>query len=73
MALIIRLSCDRCEGESLTVTVGTATDARVEAFKHGWYYGAVVSSRTPSTPFEAVDLCPVCMGKNLDYYSEEPF
>jgi hypothetical protein len=61
VALIIRLSCDKCEGESLTVTIGTSTDARVDAFKYGWY----------CTGKE--DLCPVCMGKNPDYYTAEPF
>lgn len=61
MALVIRLSCDQCEGESLTVTVGTATDARVDAFRHGWLFDG------------QVDRCPVCTGKNPDYYTAEPF
>jgi hypothetical protein len=45
----------------LTVTIGTSTDARVDAFKYGWF----------CTGKE--DLCPVCMGKNPDYYTAEPF
>lgn len=61
MALIIQLSCDQCEGSSFTVTIGTPTDARVAGFRDGWLFDG------------QVDRCPFCTGKNLDYYTEEPF
>ena len=73
MALIIRLSCDQCEGESLTVTVGTATDARVAAFRHGWHYVPQLVFGGGENVYPASDLCPVCTGKNPDYYLAEPF
>lgn len=73
MATIIRLSCDRCDGESLLPTFGSVEHARQVHARDGWQHTAVISSRTPSTPFEAVDLCPVCAGTNPDYYQAEPF
>ena len=61
MALVIRLSCDKCNGEASTSTIGTATDARVDRFAEGWFYDG------------EVDLCPVCTGLNPNYWVAEPF
>ena len=61
MALIIRLSCDKCDGEAHVSTIGTATDARVERFAEGWFFNG------------EVDLCPVCTGRDGSYWVAEPF
>jgi hypothetical protein len=61
VALIIRLSCDKCEGEAHTVTIGRPNDARVDRFAEGWFFDG------------QVDLCPVCTGRDGSYWSAEPF
>ena len=61
MALKIRISCDKCGGEAIPFTIGTATDARVERFPEGWFFDG------------EVDLCPVCTGRDGSYWSAEPF
>jgi hypothetical protein len=61
VALMIRISCDKCEGEAHAFTIGTPTDARVERFSEGWFYDG------------AVDLCPVCTGRDSSYWLAEPF
>lgn len=61
MALIIRLSCDKCDGEARASTIGTPTDARVERFHEGWFYDG------------EVDLCPACTGRDGSYWAAEPF
>jgi hypothetical protein len=61
VALVIRLSCDKCDGEAHAFTIGTPTDARVERFPEGWFFDG------------EVDLCPVCTGRNGSYWSAEPF
>lgn len=61
MALEIRLVCDQCDSEALLPIHGTPTDARVAGFRDGWLFDG------------QVDRCPVCTGKNLDYYIAEPF
>lgn len=61
MATTILLSCDKCDGQALYPVTGTATDARVEHFQHGWFFNG------------EHDLCPVCTGKDPDYYIAEPF
>jgi len=65
MSTIIRLQCDKCEGISPLTHYGTPTDARVAEFKHGWFYDIEVG--TPA------DLCPVCNGRDLTYWTAEPF
>jgi hypothetical protein len=50
---------------SLLTHYGTTTDARVAEFKHGWFYDTVDNA--------PADLCPVCTGRNLNYWTEEPF
>ena len=65
MSTIIRLKCDKCEGESPLTHYGTPTDARVNEFKHGWFYDMSES--------EEYDLCPVCTGRDLTYWTAEPF
>jgi len=64
MSLHISLICDKCEAQS-TPRHGTATDARVAEFKNGWFYDVEVG--------EPADLCPVCSGRDLDYWHTEPF
>lgn len=65
MSAIVRLQCDKCNGMSLLTHYGTTTDARVAEFKHGWFYDTVDNA--------PADLCPVCTGRNLNYWTEEPF
>jgi hypothetical protein len=65
MSAIIRLKCDKCEGESPLSHYGTPTDARVSEFKYGWFYDIEVG--------EPADLCPVCTGRDPDYWHSEPF
>lgn len=60
MSLHISLICDKCEAQS-TPRHGTATDARVEEFKNGWFFDG------------DVDLCPVCSGRDPGYWKTEPF
>lgn len=61
MSIDMRLCCDKCGADDLRVyTVATATDARVEGFREGWYY-------------DGTDLCPVCSGRKPGYFDEEPF
>lgn len=65
MTAIVRLKCDKCEGESPLTHFGTPTDARVNEWRNGWFYdieGGVTA-----------DLCPVCTGRNPDYWTAEPF
>lgn len=61
MATIIRLSCDKCDGEARAFTIGTPTDARVDRFPEGWFYDGTV------------DLCPACTGRDATYWVAEPF
>jgi hypothetical protein len=65
MSAIVRLQCDKCNGMSLLTHYGTVTDARVVEFKHGWFYDKLHG--------EPADLCPVCTGRNPNYWTEEPF
>lgn len=65
MTTIIRLKCDKCEGESPLTHYGTQTDARVAEFHNGWFYSM--------EELGAVDLCPSCNGRNPDYWTAEPF
>jgi hypothetical protein len=60
MSLHISLICDKCEGRSVPC-YGTATDVRVNNFAAGWYFDG------------DVDLCPVCSGRDLEYWATEPF
>jgi hypothetical protein len=64
MSLHICLICDKCEAQS-SPHHGTATDARVAEFKHGWFYNMEQG--------EEYDLCPVCSGRDLEYWTTEPF
>lgn len=72
MATIVRLSCDKCNGESLLPTFGGVEHARQVHAADGW-------THTPETWTDdskylpATDVCPVCSGNNLDYYHAEPF
>jgi hypothetical protein len=66
VATTILLSCDKCDGQALYPVTGTATDARVEHFKHGW---VIVVDPVHGT----TDLCPVCSNRDPDYYLAEPF
>jgi hypothetical protein len=61
MSLHICLICDKCEAQSLPY-YGTATDARSANFPSGWV-----------TDLAALDLCPVCSGEDLNYWTTEPF
>lgn len=65
MSTIIRLKCDKCEGESSITHHGTPTDARVNEWRSGWFYNLEEGN--------AYDLCPVCSGRNPNYWVEEPF
>ena len=65
MSAIIRLQCDNCNGMSSLTHYGTATYARVVELKHGWFYDYLHG--------EPADLCPVCSGRNPNYWVEEPF
>jgi hypothetical protein len=65
MSTITRLKCDKCEGESPLYHYGTPTDARVSEFKYGWFYDF--------KDLIATDLCPVCSGRDPDYWHHEPF
>ena len=65
MSAIIRLKCDRCEGESPLTHHGTATDARVNEFKYGWFYNM--------SEGDEYDVCPVCSKHDLNYWTAEPF
>ncbi len=60
MSLLISLICDKCEAQS-TPHYGTGTDARVTNFSSGWVFDG------------DVDLCPVCSGRDLEYWVTEPF
>jgi hypothetical protein len=63
MTVIIRLQCDKCEAMSpLKHYDKTITDARVFEFRHGWFYNIV--DGVPA------DLCPVCSGRDPDYWME---
>lgn len=64
MSAIVRLQCDKCNGMSPLTHYGTTTDARVNEFKHGWFY---------TLEDGAIDLCPVCAGRDLTYWTAEPF
>lgn len=72
MAALTRLSCDQCQGESLTVTHGDTEQARTDHARDGWQYvPPLVFGGWENEP--AADLCPVCAGTNPDYYTAEPF
>jgi hypothetical protein len=58
---MIRIICDKCDGEAVPFSIGTATDARVDRFPEGWFFDG------------EVDLCPSCTGRNVDYWAAEPF
>lgn len=60
MSLSIKLICDRCTGESIA-WYGTPTDVRVQHFASGWFFDG------------DADLCPVCTGKDENYWVGEPF
>jgi hypothetical protein len=60
MSLHICLICDKCEAQS-SPNYGTATDVRVANFSSGWVFDG------------AVDLCPVCSGRDLEFWATEPF
>jgi hypothetical protein len=60
MTLLICLICDKCEGQSLP-SYGTATDTRVHNFSGGWVFDG------------DVDFCPVCSGRDPEFWSSEPF
>jgi hypothetical protein len=60
MSLHICLICDKCEAQS-SPHHGTATDARVANFSAGWVFDG------------EVDLCPVCSGRDLEFWATEPF
>ena len=72
MATIIRLSCDRCDGESLLPTFGSVEHARQVHARDGWRHNTIVSSLGPAHIADT-DVCPVCAGTNPDYYQAEPF
>lgn len=63
MGVKIRLYCDKCLGESHLSSSGavTVTDARVHQFQWGWFYDG------------DHDLCPVCTGRDPNYFDSEPF
>lgn len=65
MSAIIRLQCDKCNGISSLDHYGTLTDARVNEFKYGWFYDTLHGS--------PADLCPVCSGRDENYWTAEPF
>ena len=66
MSVIIRLKCDKCGGESpLTHHATKPWDARVNETKYGWSYDF--------KELIATDLCPVCNGRDLTYWTAEPF
>lgn len=65
MSAIIRLQCDKCNGISSLDHYGTLTDARVSEFKYGWFYDMFQG--------EPADLCPVCSGRDENYWTDEPF
>ena len=66
MSALIRLQCDKCEGKSPLQHYGkTVTDARVFEFSHGWFYNMEQGKE--------YDLCPVCSGLDLTYWTAEPF
>jgi hypothetical protein len=65
MSTIIRLKCDKCEGESPLTHHGTSTDARVNEWRNGWFYNLEEG--------EDYDLCPVCCNRNPNYWTAEPF
>lgn len=65
MSAIVKLQCDKCNGISPLDHYGTVTDARVAEFRHGWFYDMLYD--TPA------DLCPACSGRDLTYWTSEPF
>lgn len=65
MATIIRLSCDKCQGDSLTTFIGSVSDARRDGHKNGWRY--------LDGFYGDIDLCPVCTGIDPNYWIAEPF
>jgi hypothetical protein len=65
MSAIIKLQCDKCNGISSLDHYGTLTDARVNEFKYGWFYDTLHGS--------PADLCPVCSGRDENYWTAEPF
>lgn len=72
MATIVRLSCDRCDGESLLPTFGSVEHAREVHARDGWRHTLEVSvAGSPWLP--ATDVCPVCAGTDPTYYQAEPF
>jgi hypothetical protein len=64
MSLHICLICDKCEAQSLPHH-GTSTDARVANFSSGWFYNMEQG--------EEYDLCPVCSGRDPQFWDTEPF
>lgn len=71
MALLTRLYCDKCHGESLILTHGDTDKARAENLPDGWkHVECDIHCKQHPNGF---DLCPVCTGIDLDYYTAEPF
>jgi hypothetical protein len=66
MATIIRLSCDKCQGDNLTSVMGSVSDARRDGHSDGWRH------HTDSVSGD-IDLCPVCTGIDSNYWVAEPF
>lgn len=66
MATTVRIYCDQCHGECLTVTVGNIIEARNDTRRKGWSYFY-------DSEHGDMDLCPVCNGKDPTYWESEPF
>ena len=58
MSLLISLICDKCEAHS---TPHYGYTVRVANFSAGWLFDG------------DVDLCPVCSGRDPEYWATEPF
>lgn len=71
MATIVRLSCDRCDGESLLPTFGSIEHARQVHARDGWKH--TTCDIRCKEHANGIDICPVCAGTNPDYYQAEPF
>lgn len=60
MSLLISLICDKCEGRS-SPHYGGSIGARANNVSSGWVFNG------------DIDLCPVCSGRNPEFWSSEPF
>jgi len=67
MATIIRLSCDKCQGDNVTTVIGSVSDARRDGHSDGWRHNGRGNIEAD------IDLCPVCSGIDPNYWAAEPF